>query len=444
MNHIKIMSSYPDELTFGAKSLSGFSKNTVKLSTQTLLDALPGDQIIFELPSNQLVDLRTFAVHYDLVGTVTTANKHCVLPRDTNSYIDSVTVEVNGSVIDGSCSGYAHLAKIFTDFAAEHKETARSVLNLTRDWPADGSAGASALARIGYSAATTTGLAGQASGAVAIVNDPRGTQNAYAAAWNNFQGFLGCGKIIDTSICGTIKVIIKTMPGTIVSGDTSASYVLKNLRAYVDVLDVADGTYYKMVNSVLEQGTISIPFKKFYSFYFPELTSSGALRASIATQSLDAAYLIFLTKYSDTAYKTTYPTTANATAPAFKRNTGGAAGLTNVQFDVSSCLYPQFTVTPFDAYYLLQKTMGTLYADGTSSLNELTIRTWVDDFFVAAYRWNYGPGVDVPRSGIDSRGISLPISCNINAGGAVGMPLMFAESTATMTIGKYRSVSIVN
>jgi hypothetical protein len=189
------MSSYPDELTFGAKAISGFSKNTVKLSTQTLLDAQPGDQIIFELPSNQLVDLRTFIVDFDLVGTVTTANKHCVLPKDTNSFIDSVTVEVNGSVIDGSCNGYAHLARIFTDFTAEHKETARSVLNLTRDYPADGSAGASPLARIGYTNGTPTGLAGQASGAIAVVTDPRLTQNAYAGAWNNFHGFLGCGKL---------------------------------------------------------------------------------------------------------------------------------------------------------------------------------------------------------------------------------------------------------
>jgi hypothetical protein len=438
------MSSYPDELTFGAKAISGFSKNTVKLSTQTLLDAQPGDQIIFELPSNQLVDLRTFIVDFDLVGTVTTANKHCVLPKDTNSFIDSVTVEVNGSVIDGSCNGYAHLARIFTDFTAEHKETARSVLNLTRDYPADGSAGASALARIGYTNGTPTGLAGQASGAIAVVTDPRLTQNAYAAAWNNFHGFLGCGKIIDTSICGTIKVVIKTMPSTIVAGDVTASYVLKNLRAYVDVLDVADGTYYKMVNSVLEQGQISIPFKKYYSFYFPELTASGALRASIATQSLDAAYCLFLTKYSDAAFKTTYPTAANAVATAFRRITGGATGLLNYQFDVSSCLYPQFTVTPYDGYYMLQKTLGTMFADGTSSINELTLRTWLDDYFVATYRWNYSPGLNSPRTGIDARGISIPITCNINAGGAVGMPLMFAETTATMNIGKYRSVSIVN
>jgi hypothetical protein len=251
-------------------------------------------------------------------------------------------------------------------------------------------------------------------------------------------------QIIDTSICGTIKVVIKTMPSTIVAGDVTASYVLKNLRAYVDVLDVADGTYYKMVNSVLEQGQISIPFKKYYSFYFPELTASGALRASIATQSLDAAYCLFLTKYSDAAFKTAYPTTANAVATAFRRITGGATGLLNYQFDVSSCLYPQFTVTPYDGYYMLQKTLGTMFADGTSSINELTLRTWLDDYFVATYRWNYSPGLNSPRTGIDARGISIPITCNINAGGAVGMPLMFAETTATMNIGKYRSVSIVN
>jgi hypothetical protein len=133
MKYIK-MSSYPDELTFGAKAISGFSKNTVKLSTQTLLDATPGDQIIFELPSNQLVDLRTFSIHFDLVGLATTS-KHCVLPRDTNSFIDSVVVEINGTVVDGSCTGYAHMAKIFTDFTFENRKTGRSVLNLTRDYP---------------------------------------------------------------------------------------------------------------------------------------------------------------------------------------------------------------------------------------------------------------------------------------------------------------------
>jgi hypothetical protein len=155
-------------------------------------------------------------------------------------------------------------------------------------------------------------------------------------------------------------VIIKLMPSTIVMGDANNSYIIRNLRAYCDVLDVADGSYYKMVNSVLDQGVLSLPFKKFYSFYFPRLDSSGALRASIASQSLDAAYLVFLTPTSDAAYRTA-PTTANSVAPAFKRNVGTlAAGLQNVQWDVSSCLYPQFSVTPTDAYYLLQNTMGLI------------------------------------------------------------------------------------
>lgn len=439
---------YPDELAHSAKTLSGFSKNLVKLSTQTLLDANPNDFIVIKICENQLVRMNSLSIHFDLVGYAAT-NDHCVLPRETNSYFDQVFWECNGVLLDGSCTAYNHLAKIHTDFLGENRRSARSVLNLGRDYVnRDGTSTVAAtdarpFARIGYSAASPTATVGVPIGTTpTIVSDPRSSsQNAHACALNNFIGFGGLNKIIDTSILGELKLILKVAPSTIAMGDTTHSFQLKNIRAYVEVMDVQDNTYYRSIQEVLQNGALTIPFKKYYSVFSPEQTGSGSIRASISTQSLDAVYVMFLKKTSDSDYRDN-PTTANQVAPAFKRL---STNISNLQMDVSSCLYPQFAVSVQDAYYLLQNTLGLTANNTTGSLAELSPVTWVNDLCLWSNRFNFAPGVDAPKSGIDSRGVSLSVVANVNATGSVGgMPLMLLETTAWLNIGAFRAISITN
>lgn len=450
---------YPDELAMSARTLTGFSKNLVKLTTQTQLDAEPNSYIQIKLPENQLVNMKSLSIHADLMGFAA-ANTNCVLPRDSSSYFDQVFWEINGVLIDGSCTAYNHLAKLHNDFIGENRRSGRSVLNLSRDIPtkdgaAPGASNTGPLARLGYGVSNPTATVGVPVGTNPAANsDARDTSNwnAFPIALNHLLGFGSCGKVLDTSILGEIKLILKTAPSTIVMGNSNASpgvdtstYALKNIRAYVEVLDIQDGTYYRSIQEVLQNGNITIPFKKFYSVYAPAVQGTTSIRSSIATQSLDAVYLAFLRNPAEGAasYRAP-PVVANGVAPAFDRV---SANIRDVQFDVSGCLYPQFAVTPQDAYYVLQNTLGLTSDNMTGASAELNHLTWLNDLAVWSFRFNYGPGVDTPKSGIDSRGVSLSVVANVNTSGAITpghMPLLLLESTAWLNVSQYRAISLVN
>jgi len=91
-------SSFPKNLAYNIKTLSGFSKSTVKLSPDKTGTIQMGDSFKVKLPNNTIVDLRTFTMYFKGVASATNGRVH--FPRLSSSIIKTLSVYVNGTLIE--------------------------------------------------------------------------------------------------------------------------------------------------------------------------------------------------------------------------------------------------------------------------------------------------------------------------------------------------------
>lgn len=94
-------SSFPKNLAYAVKTLSGFSKSTVKLLPDNRTNTVQsGDIIRVRLPQNSLVDLRTFTMYYDGSTETSGSTSLAHFPRLSSSVIETLTIFVNGTQIE--------------------------------------------------------------------------------------------------------------------------------------------------------------------------------------------------------------------------------------------------------------------------------------------------------------------------------------------------------
>ena len=91
--------AFPKNLAYNIKTLSGFSKTTVKLTPDRTGTINQGETIKVKLPSNTIVDLRTFSMFFK--GTATKGSGSNVhFPRLSSSLIKTLAVYINGTLIE--------------------------------------------------------------------------------------------------------------------------------------------------------------------------------------------------------------------------------------------------------------------------------------------------------------------------------------------------------
>lgn len=91
--------SFPKNLAYNIKTLAGFSKTTVKLTPDRTGTINHGETIKVKLPSNTIVDLRTFTMY--MKGSASKSSGSSVhFPRLTSSLIKTLAVYVNGTLIE--------------------------------------------------------------------------------------------------------------------------------------------------------------------------------------------------------------------------------------------------------------------------------------------------------------------------------------------------------
>lgn len=436
---------YPSNLQYFNSRLAGWSQNTVKVVPGTLQTADPLDVSIFTLPECSLVDLGSLAICGAVAGIRNGTTGSAVLPRGIESFVDSITVELNGTTIDGSCLNYNQLAKMFTDFKRGNAQPTRTVLQLAQDNAAQATGN---LARIGWYNSAQSAATGHPTAPASVSSDLAGTIDAYPFALNNFLNFLGCGKIIDTSILGTVRIMIRWAPSAIVTKPAAIAdlptYKLYDLKMYCNVCDVSDGIYYSSLQARLQSQPLVIPFKRWLSFSGPTVTGSSAIRFSVSTQSLDAVYGMLL---PPTASRDALATAPAAGAAAIGTDTYFQRRCTNVtsmNWDINSSIYPTFACNTSDSFYLLCNTFGIQSNDVHESSALLDIFKWKNELSVFSYRFNHSPDLNGPLSGLNSQGLQLNGVWNIVASGSPNsQPLIFAETTAHLLVGSYRSITLV-
>lgn len=404
------MSGYPRNLSYFVRKLNNYSRNTFKLQTLNQDTATPSQIITIDLPNNALVDLNTLTWFFNGVTSATT--NHCAFPRNIESIIERVEVEINGQLVSGGCAGYNQLWNIVADTTlGEDVSNRRRILQ----------------------------------GAADVVA-PTATAAAQQYAITNWLGFLGSCKpeVLDTNLLGNVRIrITLASPSVLVSSATAVvgpSYSLSQMFFSVDTISIDDGNYYAMHDQFLSQGGVyEIPFNNFYSFSSSVPASAGSLKFSLSTQSLNMVWATFVNGTSGT------PNLLNgdaATSTFFKRNGGGMNGW---QFNINNVYYPNYRPTNTQAFQLMQNAYG-LAQDTLGGTHRLisNATVWTDDFWVAVHSFCHNTADDERFvSGIDTRGNVAQCFFEYDGLGAAGTGMVFAQTSSLLRVGAGRQIEII-
>jgi hypothetical protein len=121
--------SFPKNLTYNVKTLSGFSKTIVKYTPTPNSDVSTGQTLRVRLPSNVLLDLRTLTMYYEGTWSNTggTGSGYLRFPRLSSSIIDTLNLYINGTLIE-NITDYGHLYSTLYDLSCAGDQTAKRFL----------------------------------------------------------------------------------------------------------------------------------------------------------------------------------------------------------------------------------------------------------------------------------------------------------------------------
>ena len=267
--------TYSSQLQYVISRISGFTTNHFKLMPNGSDTATANQIVRIALPQNSLVNLKSFALHFD--AEITSAVGVGRLPPGIGigSLIERVEVSVGGLQIAAGSNFYNVLAMAkqavmgdYCDPVLGHSEVIRNKSYVK-------------------------------SGAVADY------ENKGSYVVNKFEGFLGSvsPSIVDLGLLPEMVISI-TLAGNNVcidatddeldftKGATSAApvYTLTNIYATVECMGMSDGTYEAMVAQQMSQvGYVELPFKNYLSF---QDNTQSNVKFSVASQSISRIWIV--------------------------------------------------------------------------------------------------------------------------------------------------------
>lgn len=480
------MSALSPDLMYFASRMSGFSTNTFKIETNNQSTATSASIVAFDLPSNSIINLRSFKCFFrsnankiasaggrlppvkDLVERVEVAMGGIVLSQGTNFV--NVLSEAKKALMGDKC-----------DAVLGHPEyiRAKSYTN------------------------------------PALTYTSTGNENDTATyhCIDEWEGFLGTADpmLFDSSIVPNIRVrlymatdnVLSNVPGVTLgtaSGSfadsaganattgaplpdapnaTKPKYELTDIHATIECINLADMTYENMLASQMSaQGDLEVPYKAYYTF---NDTHTGSSKFSVASSSLDRIWLAW--RGSD--YNTvTNPITVGGhkIQGAFVDDVAGQTAadvdIGRPQYDIGGVLdtnsekykgryfnfsqpvawsspttewkaqlqlngayMPQFSANIEELYGITRNSL-----EGGRYAKNMTLDQYRKNFCVQCFRLNM-PNSEYSRSltGVDSRATNLQgIVRTENAGVSLSPNLMlFAETTEILNISSGRSISVV-
>ena len=275
--------SYSPALQYYTEKLAAFSTNTFRLEAQNSTSASPNQIIRFTLPSNALLNLRSFSFFFNM----TTSSASGGIARfggSTSSLIERVEVTAGGVQLSAGnnyynvlCAAKRALTDKMVDPVLSHSEMVRNVSFVD--------------------------------GATFAGNEVYTGSNALFCV-NQWEGFLGScePKIFDSSLINDLVISITLadtsvlsnsagvdLPGTLttgidLNGSGTVSYALSNIHATIECCSLNDGILDNITQSIIaSKGYLEIPYKEYYSF---QDNHSGAMKWSVATNSLDRIWIV--------------------------------------------------------------------------------------------------------------------------------------------------------
>jgi len=434
------MSQVPSTLVFAASKFDSVSSQQIRLETTGSRSNLKANQTIqFNLPTNAVVNMRSFQMMADAVVTGTAGR----LPDGIKTLISRTEVIVGGSTVSGMSIGgseaYAMIQSLrdqTADLDTEHGVILPS--DATASYALDGVVSASG-------------------------------ESAYVAFKDWKHGALTCEpRYLPSQIMPSIQIRLTLAPNSVLPcADGDAAYTLNNVFGTVEVLNLQSQAYDMMVADVMQSGYLPVVWKE---ITVNRSTFNGTARQTSASRCISRALAAFrhvdfdsqqgpiaLPEYGASILEGKYtllpsiPGRLVATANAFGTVTSNGANTdkccqstSEVYFDASGARFPTWNSTLRDfvgplksqALYDDEKPTSAEYKPGQHNLQT---------GLVMAARFDLSSSSN-PRSssGIDSRGASLQLSLNGDSSvTSKAIAYMALETVTLMQIGENRQVATV-
>jgi hypothetical protein len=453
--------SYSPSLSYFLDRLSAFSTNIFRLEPQNSTTANPNQIVRVTLPSNALLNLRSFAFHFTATTTSGAIGSLARLPDGIEGLVDRVEVSCGGVQLSAGANYYNVLCKAKKALMEKHGDPVLGHPEFVR--------------------------------AISYVDGAnKATNETYTGTTSHFcidqwEGFLGSAepKIMDSSLVPDIVVSIYLADTNVLAncagvglsgagtpivntGTSTVSYSLSNIHFTIECIGLQDATYDNMVSSMIaSKGFLEVPFKQYHSF---QDVHTGQMRFSVATQSLDRIWAVQRdANYGGSVgarlirgYKVAGGFTATASGGTVNQDLGKpefdlggtldynkekhttaafnfpeATAGTTYQFQLNGAYIPQFKAS-FEE--MSQISQNSILGRPQKSHSLYTMKA---NYAVQCLRLNL-PDSEFSRmiSGLNTRSVSLNGYYNIT--GVTGNPTvnLFCETTATLMIGSGRQLSV--
>ena len=467
--------SFSPQLVYFLDRLSGFSTNIFRLEPQGSTNSGPNSITRITLPSNALLNTRSFKLHFlatikdDGSGGLSVGGR---LPADISTLVERVEVSAGGVQLSQGTNFYNTLVNAKAALLGSRCDSVTGHSELVRRNAFDGDD------KISTTAGTNE------------TYDGTGTPHVI----DKWEGFLGTvePRILDASILPDLVVSIYWAPDTVLASckgngthtlfttapdaGAKAQYEVKNIHASIETVALADSVYDNMVAGMIaSKGFVELPFKQYFSFHN---THTGSSRFTVATQSLDRVWMA----WRHSTYNTQdaphaipgYSTAADITGGSDStenaadivalaqdlsdyhgmHGTGatekyitnhqrftepGADGAIKYQVVLNGAMYPQYQAGMEDMYQITKNSLPGPIKYG------LTREQLRDSYFVQCVRLNL-PDSEMTRqlSGLDTRSVSLQGQVNTTGTLTSDANLMiFAECSSSLRVGAGRQLEII-
>lgn len=407
------MSSYPKSFSYYLSRLNNFSRQKIRMSAIANTTFRANDQIVFELPQG-LLDLSTFTIQGKAFTSGDGTASGIYLPF-IEGCIDSVSVEVGGVSVQNGFTNYNDLFNIFRQYQMTDKLPFRKVLQ-----------------NEGHPTATASNYA--------LSNAP--------FAMYNFLGFLGSVKVLDTTLLPPVKIYFRLAPNYILtkhSGSAGAvDYKWTDVKATIDIMDIADGVYYNMVAQRLQQAPLEIPFDNYQTVVGSLAAPTQSTRWSTSADCVEGVIATFKNLKATENSLNSNIALSDYFCRGGKDTTGAVA--TSV-FRVNGLSYPSIPCVNDDGDIFIDTshTMGQSHETlGATDPNMDSLSKWKDNYFVHAHSFTYPDAEDSHRLvGLSGRGNQLIGSWDTTGSGSNMQPLLWLKGKSILRVGAGKAVELV-
>ena len=470
--------SFPKNLAYNIKTLSGFSKTTVKLTPdRTSGFVRHGETFKVRLPSNSIIDLRTFTMFAE--GTCYVASGENVhFPRLTSSLIKTLAVYVNGTLIERIDNYNILYNKLYDLDGGGVDQTAKRFLEIS-DPSVLYSTGANSS---DYTAGTPKYL----------VNHTEPSDTKRKLMINNWLGFIStCNcPCPDTNDLNLIEIEITLADEKVLwcsrdgAADSAAvspgnpGFALENIHFTISKIVFNDPLYYNLKASKLLSSGLTIGYQTYITSKTAAVTKQSSVNVLTTVNSTSLDQLICCLQPADLQVYPLQLSGSNASAVFANfdlraavqlsgqtnaspyHNTAGdlynqsfyfksdATGLVASSIEINNTpLMPQ----PFDDAEIYNETLialGNLNQDMSSGIHPgcRSLSLFLKYYFTQIVSLENIQQGDFYKSGLDGKASALNVAWKMTFNGASAdsvTPYIFAKTTRLMVVNEGHSVTII-